>query len=135
MEKNRKVTFKNGIYTVFGKDIGMKDGMYCLSDLLDVLDENGIKRQEWSIFARSKSFLNRFQGVSGIGLESGYIVSKLYDIGHYKRIGKGNGCKIYISHDVFIVTLMAYTSELSTALAEFIIGNIKNLHLPETIYR
>ena len=123
---NRKITFKNGIYTVFGKDIGMKDGMYCLSDLLDVLDENGIKRQKWSIFARSKAFLMRFYGLTGISLESNYIVSRLQNIGRYRRIGNGGVCKIYVTNDVFIATLLEYTPELFRAAIESMAMQIKD---------
>ena len=123
---NRKITFKNGIYTVFGKDIGMKDGMYCLSDLLDVLDENGIKRQKWSIFARSKAFLMRFYGLTGISLESNYIVSRLQNIGRYRRIGNGGVCKIYVTNDVFIATLLEYTPELFRAAIETMAMQIKD---------
>ena len=40
---NDKITYENGKFVVYGKELSMMDGMYCLNDLFEVMDDKGIK--------------------------------------------------------------------------------------------
>lgn len=114
MDKNRKITYIDGKFTVYGKDITMMDGMYCLNDLFDAMDDKGIERAKFGVYARKKSFLRLVKCFTGVEVcNTTFIVAKLCEKGLIKRVGRGDNRKLYASLPILWCILTDYNETLT----------------------
>lgn len=123
-DKNRKITFKEGKFTAYGKELSMLDGMYCINDLFDAMDEQGIERQQFGQYARNKSFLRLIECSTGIKIcNSTFVVSKLCERGLIKRVGRGEERKLYVSLPIMWCILTDYNDVLTKDAADILVLN------------
>lgn len=114
MDKNGKITYIDGKFTVYGKEITMMDGMYCLNDLFSVMDEQGIERQQLGQYVRNKSFLRLVECTTGIKIcNVTFVISKLCEKGLMKRIGRGDNRKLYASLPIMWCIFTDYNDTLT----------------------
>ena len=124
MDKNRKITYIDGKFTVYGKEITMLDGMYCLNDLFSAMDEQGIERLQLGQYVRKKSFLRLIWCYTGIRLRnSKFVVSKLCEKGLMKRYGRREEAKLYVSLSIMWCILTDYNDTLTKDAANVLVSN------------
>ena len=124
MDKNRKITYIDGKFTVYGKEITMMDGMYCLNDLFDAMDDKGIERAKFGIYARKKSFLRLVKCFTGVEVRNTtFIVASLCMKGLMKRIGRGDNRKLYASLPIMWCILTDYNDILTKDAADVLVLN------------
>lgn len=121
---NNKITYENGKFIAYGKELSMSDGMYCLNDLFEVMDERGIERQKFSVYARNKSFLRLVECTTGAKVCcSNLVVSLLCQKGLLRRIGRGESRKIYASLPIMWCILTDYNDTLTKDAAGVLVLN------------
>ena len=119
---NDKVTYENGKFVVYGKELSMKDGMYCLNDLFEAMDKKGIDRAKFGIYARKKSFLRLVKCFTGVEVcNTTFIVAKLCEKGLIKRVGRGDNRKLYASLPIMWCILTDYNDALIKDAADCLI--------------
>lgn len=124
MDKNRKITYIDGKFTVYGKELTMLDGMYCLNDLFSAMDEQGIERLQFGQYVRKKSFLRLIWCYTGIRLRnSKFVVSKLCEKGLMKRSGRREEAKLYASLPIMWCILTDYNDTLTKDAADVLVLN------------
>ena len=93
MNKN-EITYENGKITAYGKELSMLGDMYCLNDLFDAMDGQGIERTKFGVYARKKSFLRLVKCFT-------------------KRVGRGEERKLYVSLPILWCILTDYNETLT----------------------
>lgn len=120
--KDRKITFDDGKLTVYGKEITMMDGMYCLNDLLSAMDGQGIERQRLGQYVRNRSFLRLVECTAGIRIYNArFVISKLCEKGLMKRVGRREEAKLYASLPIMWCILTDYNDTLTKDAAYLLI--------------
>lgn len=123
-EKNRKITYIDGKFTVYGKELSMLDGMYCLNDLFSAMDEQGIERQQLGQYVRNKSFLRLVECTTGIKIcNVTFVISKLCEKGLMKRVGRREETKLYASLSIMWCILTDYNDTLTKDAADVLVLN------------
>lgn len=121
-DKNKKITFENGKFTVYGKEITMMDGMYCLNDLFSAMDGQGIDRQRLGQYVRNRSFLRLVECTAGIRIYNArFVISKLCEKGLMKRVGRREEAKLYASLPIMWCILTDYNDTLTKDAAYLLI--------------
>lgn len=119
---NDKITYENGKFVVYGKELSMKDGMYCLSELFDIMNERGMRRLSYGLYIRKKSFLRLVECVTGIKVESrNNAYSNLRDSGLIKYVGARKGRKLYATLPIMWCILTDYNDALTKDAADCLI--------------
>ena len=120
--KDRKITFDDGKLTVYGKEITMMDGMYCLNDLFSAMDGQGIERQRLGQYVRNRSFLRLVECTAGIRIYNArFVISKLCEKGLMKRVGRREEAKLYASLPIMWCILTDYNDTLTKDAAYLLI--------------
>ena len=123
-KKNRKITYIDGKFTVYGKEVTMMDGMYCLNDLFTAMDEQGIERQQLGQYVRNKSFLRLVECTTGIKIcNVTFVISKLCEKGLMKRVGRREEAKLYASLPIMWCILTDYNDRLTKDAADVLVLN------------
>lgn len=121
-DKNRKITFENGKFTVYGKELSMFEGMYCLNDLFGAMDGQGIERKPFGQYVRSRSFARLVECTSGISLgNAGFVVSRLCRRGLMRRVGRREDARLYASLPVIWCILTDYNDTLTKDAAPLLV--------------
>lgn len=121
-DKTRKITFENGKFTVYGKEITMQDGMYCLNDLFSAMDEQGIERQQLGQYVRNRSFARLVECASGVSMgDAGFVVSRLCRRGLMRRVGRREEARLYASLPVMWCILTDYNDTLTKDAAPLLV--------------
>lgn len=124
MKKNRKITFEDSKFTVYGKELSMLDGMYCLNDLFDAMDEQKIERQQLGQYVRNKSFLRLVECSTGIRIcNVTFVVNKLCEKGLMRRVGRREEAKLYASLPIMWCILTDYNDTLTKDAADVLVLN------------
>ena len=122
MDKNRKITYIDGKFTVYGKEITMLGGMYCLNDLFDAMDEQGIERQQLGQYVRNKSFLRLVECTTRIKIcNVTFVISKLCEKGFMKRVGRWKERKLYVSLPILWCILTDYNETLTKDASDLLV--------------
>ena len=112
--ENEKITYENGKITAYGKELSMLGDMYCLNDLFDAMDGQGIDRAKFSIYARKKSFLRLIKCFTGIDItHTTFVISALCAKGLMRRMGRGVERKLYTSFPILWCIFTDYNETLT----------------------
>lgn len=121
---NNKILYKDGKIIAYGKELSMLGDMYCLNDLFDVMDDKGIERAKFGIYARKKSFLRLVKCFTGVEVcNTTFIVASLCMKGLMKRIGRGDNRKLYASLPIMWCILTDYNDTLTKDAADVLVLN------------
>lgn len=123
MEENKKITFENGKFTVYGMSIGEKDGMYCLSDLFDAMDRQGIERQQFGQYVRNRSFLRLVECFTGVAVGDASVIGKLCEKGLMLRSGRRDEARLYATLPIIWCILTDYNDTLTKDAADVVLLN------------
>lgn len=98
-----RLRFVGNSLFVGDKEISMRDGMYCFSDLIDYLISHSSYSRNLSEVVNGKTFVDRINACyhSDIPYDR-QSVRHLKDMGIYKTIGKGDNRRIYCDFKVFL---------------------------------
>lgn len=112
--ENKKITYENGKITAYGKKLSMLGDMYCLNDLFEAMDNQGIDRAKFGVYARKKSFLRLVKCFTGADVcNTTFVVANLCDKGLMKRVGRGEERKLYVSLPILWCILTDYNETLT----------------------
>ena len=102
----------------------MLGDMYCLNDLFEVMDNQGIDRAKFSIYARKKSFLRLIKCFTGIDItHTTFVISALCAKGLMRRMGRGKERKLYASLPIMWCILTDYNDTLTKDAADVLVLN------------
>ena len=119
---NRKITYENGKITAYGKELSMLGDMYCLNDLFDAMDGQGIERQQLGQYVRNKSFLRLVECAAGIKIcNVTFVISKLCEKGLMKRVGRREESKLYASLPIMWCILTDYNDTLTKDASDLLV--------------
>lgn len=122
--ENKKITYENGKITAYGKELSMLGDMYCLNDLFDAMDRQGIERQQLGQYVRNKSFLRLVECATGIKIcNVTFVISKLCEKGLMKRVGRREEAKLYASLPIMWCILTDYNDTLTKDAADVLVLN------------
>lgn len=111
---NDKITYENGKIIVYGKELSMLGDMYCLNDLFDAMDDKGIERAKFGVYARKKSFLRLVKCFTDTDVcNTTFVVANLCEKGLIKRVGRGDNRKLYASLPIMWCILTDYNDTLT----------------------
>lgn len=122
--ENNKITYENGKITAYGKELSMLGDMYCLNDLFEAMDGQGVERTKFGVYARKKSFLRLVKCFTGVEVcNTTFIVAKLCENGLMKRVGRGEERKLYVSLPILWCILTDYNETLTKDAADVLVLN------------
>ena len=120
--ENKKITYENGKFIAYGKELSMLGDMYCLNDLFEAMDGQGVERTKFGVYARKKSFLRLVKCFAGVEVcNTTFIVAKLCEKGLIKRVGRGDNRKLYASLPIMWCILTDYNDTLTKDASDLLV--------------
>ena len=124
---DNNITYENGKFIVYGKELSMLGDMYCLNDLFDTMDDKGIERAKFGVYARKKSFLRLVKCFTGIEIcNDTFVVASLCTKGLMKRIGRGENRRLYATFVIMWCIFTDYNETLTKDASDFLLMNRLN---------
>lgn len=120
---------RNGTQLFIGdKEISIKDGLYCLSDLIDYLIIHSDYCQNLNELMNGYKVVSRINSCYGTNFPfDRRIVRHLKDMGLYKTLGRGSNRRIYCDFNVFITIAMETCAMIYASCCIFIMDSIMGL--------
>lgn len=104
-----EIRLRNGILTVADVEIGIRDGLYSLSDVSDVFQSLQIYARPMSSMMQRKGFLSKLSKIIGKDMSrTPNPIRDLKRLGVYRTYGRRAEMRTYCSLPILIAILMEY---------------------------